>query len=99
MRIIKSDKFSKWYRTLDITQKNQVDVRITRILIHHNFGHYKKIGDIFELKFKSGLRVYYAFDGETLLLLLNGGDKNTKFGQSKDIRQARAILRGYINGE
>lgn len=99
MRIIKSDKFSKWYRKLDLTQKTQVDVRLTRILIDNHFGEFKKLGDIYELKFKSGLRVYYALDGERLILLLNGGGKNTKRDQSKDIDQARKVLQEYLDGK
>lgn len=72
MKIIKSEKFNKWY---------------------------KKLGDIFELKFKSGLRVYYALDGKKLILLLNGGGKNTKRDQSNDIDQANQIYQEYLDGK
>lgn len=99
MKIIKSEKFNKWYKKLDMTQKTQVDVRLTRILVDNNFGVFKKLGDIFELKFKSGLRVYYAFDGIKLILLLNDGGKNTKRDQSKDIDQAKEIYQEYLDGK
>lgn len=99
MKIIKSDKFNKWYERLDMTQKIKIDVRLTRILVDNNFGVFKKLDDIFELKFKSGLRVYYAFDGEKLILLLYGGGKNTKRDQSKDIDQAKQIYQGYLDGK
>lgn len=99
MKIIKSEKFNKWYKKLDMTQKTQVDLRITRILVDSNFGTFKQLGNIFELKFKSGLKVYYAFDGKKLILLLNGGGKNTKRDQSNDIDQATLIYQEYLDGK
>ncbi len=99
MRLIKSEKFNKWYKKLDMTQKTQVDVRLTRILVDNYFGTFKKLGDIYELKFKSGIRVYYSFDGKQLILLLNGGGKNTKREQSKDIEQAKKIYQEYLDGK
>ena len=39
-----------------------------------------------------GLRIYYAWDGPLLVLLLCGGDKSS---QSEDIRQAKACWRDY----
>lgn len=82
-----------------MNKKTQVDVRLTRILVDNNFGVFKKIGTIFELKFKSGIRVYYALDGKTLVLLLNGGGKNSKRDQSKDIDHAKQIYREYLDGK
>lgn len=97
MKIIKSEKYEKWYKRLDVTKKVLIDVRLTRILIDDYFGVFKKIGNIFELKFKSGLRVYYALDGKQLILLLNGGGKNTKRDQNKDIENAKEIYKEYLN--
>ena len=99
MKLIKSEKFIKWYKKLDMTQKTLVDVRLTRILIDSNFGVFKKIENIYELKFKSGLRVYYTFDGKKLVLLLNGGAKNTKRDQNKDIKLAKLIYEEYLDGK
>jgi putative addiction module killer protein len=99
MTIIKSDKFTKWYKKLDMTQKVQVDVRVTIVFVDSNFGVFKKIDNIFELKFMSGLRVYYAYDGKQLVLLLNGGGKNTKRDQNKDIDQAKLIYKEYLDGK
>lgn len=54
-----------------------------------NFGDYKSVGDgVFELRisFGPGYRVYYALDGQDLILLLIAGDKST---QQKDIANAK----------
>ena len=99
MKIIKSEKFNKWYKKLDMTQRVRVDLRLTRILVDNYFGVFKKIDDIFELKFKSGLRIYYSFDGKKLILLLNGGGKNSKRDQTKDIELAKQIFQEYLDGK
>jgi putative addiction module killer protein len=99
VKIIKSELFDKWYKKLDITQKTTIDVRLTRILVHGNYGHFKKVDQVSELKFKSGVRIYYAHEGNQILLLLNGGGKNTKRGQSKDIQKAKQVLEEYKNGK
>ena len=96
MQIIKSEKFAKWYQKLDLTQKTLIDVRLVRILVDNNFGHYKKLGSIFELKFKSGLRIYYGKVGNELVLLLTGGKKDT---QAKDIAMAKEMFQEYLNDE
>ncbi len=54
----------------------------------------KSLGkSLFELRDKNmGLRAYYTFKGNKLIMLLNGGDKNTKKQQAKDIKLARKLL-------
>ncbi len=99
MKILKSDIFNKWYKKLDLTQKIQIDVRLSRILIDQHFGVIKQLGNIFELKFKSGTRVYCAKDGDSIVLLLNGGDKNTKREQNNDIKKAQLIFEEYCDGK
>lgn len=54
-----------------------------------NFGDYKPLGDgVYELKlaFGSGYRIYFAEDGDTIVILLSGGDKSS---QVKDIATAK----------
>ena len=61
-----------------------------------NFGLCRKLeGGIQELKvdFGPGLRVYFAEDGDTLVVLLCGGKKST---QSKDIEKAREYWADYM---
>ena len=99
MQIIKSDRFNKWYKKLDMTQRTLVDIRLTRILVDNHFGTVRNLGEIFELKFSSGLRVYYGIRETQIVLLLNGGNKNTKRQQSNDIRLAKEIFKEFCDGE
>lgn len=54
------------------------------------FGTTKDLeGDLYELKWVSGRRIYYAYLEEENILLLLEGNKN---GQNKAITRARKIL-------
>ena len=58
-------------------------------------GHWRSVGDgVRELKIPEGrgYRVYYAWDGPTIGLLLCGGDKSTR---SADIENAKAHWSDY----
>lgn len=86
--------FAEWLSDLDKVDRLRVIQRIDR-LQHGNFGDYKSIGDgVYELRFKfgGGYRVYYAFDGDTLVILLCGGNKSS---QSKDIESAKNYWRTH----
>jgi len=86
--------FSEWLGKLDKRNQARIVKRITR-LEDGNFGDYKTVGDgVFELRFffGSGYRVYYGLDGETLVLLLTGGDKKT---QNKDVKTAKQYWKKY----
>ena len=55
----------------------------------------RALGDgVFEIKIKfgAGLRVYFAEEGKTILLLLAGGDKST---QKSDIKRAKKYWTEY----
>jgi len=66
-------------------------MRLRRIDLQENFGDFKKIeseiGNLFELRFhlNAGYRIYYTRKGNTICLLLNGGNKSS---QKKDIKAA-----------
>jgi len=54
-----------------------------------NFGDHRPVGQsVMELRIDAGpgYRIYYALDGNDIILLLVGGDKST---QSKDIEMAK----------
>ena len=60
-----------------------------------NYGDFKPVGEgVNELRFffGAGFRVYFAEDGDTLVVLLCGGDKDS---QSRDIQQAQAYWQEY----
>ena len=88
--------FIEWMNSLDKVTKARVQSRLTRLL-ENNFGDHKKIdSEISELrlKFGSGYRIYYTEVDNTIILLINGGDKST---QSKDIEKAKSILQEWRN--
>lgn len=81
----------EWLNSLDSSIKKWINQRILRIE-EGNFGDFKKINeDIYELRFTigKGYRIYYTKINNTVVLLVNGGDKST---QSKDIKKAQKFL-------
>jgi len=81
--------FKNWLERLkDIHARAKIRVALDRISLG-NFGHAKSVGEgVHELKidYGPGYRVYYAFAGDAIVLLLMGGDKAS---QSKDIAHAK----------
>ena len=47
-----------------------------------------------ELKFDSGLRIYFYEENDVIVILLNGGGKQR---QSKDIELAKKYMQDYKN--
>jgi len=82
----------EWLNSLDGMIKQRVRARIIR-LRDGNYGDFKKIGkDITELrcKFGAGYRIYCTEKKNTVIILINGGDKST---QKKDIEKAKKFLK------
>jgi putative addiction module killer protein len=79
----------EWLESLkDRMGQARIYVRIDRAE-KGNFGDHKSVGEgVMELRIPigPGYRLYYAFDGEDIILLLLGGDKAT---QDKDILSAK----------
>ncbi|MDB4265110.1 type II toxin-antitoxin system RelE/ParE family toxin [bacterium] len=89
--------FLDWLKKVSPVDERRIRKRILRIE-DGNLGDYKSVGDgVFELRFffGSGYRVYFGFNGETVVLLLSGGDKST---QSKDVSKAKKIWKEAHNG-
>lgn len=84
--------FEEWLNSLkDIRTRYRVNERLKRIKFG-NYGDCKKIDkELSELRlmFGSGYRIYFSEIGNTLVILLSGGDKST---QSKDIKKAKEYL-------
>ena len=80
-----------WLDSLDNTIRKRIVQRILRIE-EGNFGDTKKLSDdISELRFSfgKGYRVYYTQTNNTIVLLVNCGDKSA---QAKDIEKAHKLL-------
>lgn len=93
MNVQSTPEFDDWMIKLNRKGRAQVNDRLDRIREHNHFGDKKYLDDsLFELRWKSGRRVYYTLveddDGAAALILL-GGAKN---GQDRDIAHARKIL-------
>jgi putative addiction module killer protein len=72
-----------------------VEARVFRIEQHEHFGDAKHLGDgLSELRWKIGVRVYFARVGNKIILLLNAEGKNA---QKKDIKKARLLLERYTS--
>lgn len=88
---LQKEPFKKWLDGLkDTAAQARISVRIARAE-NGNFGDHKSVGGgVFELRvpFGPGYRVYYAIEGQKIILLLFGGDKST---QSKDILKAQKL--------
>lgn len=79
--------FTKWFMSLrDRGAQLRIQKRIDR-LAYGLFGDAKFFDGIGELRidYGPGYRVYFIKKGDTVVILLSGGDKGT---QRKDIRQA-----------
>ena len=87
--------FDQWFEGLrDRRAKARIQIRVDRLAIGLE-GDSKSVGGgIRELRIPEGkgYRVYYGRDGETVVLLLCGGDKST---QTRDIENAKQYWRDY----
>jgi len=89
------EPFVEWLNTLSNSFQDRVLRRLQRVQLG-NLGDHKRVeGDVQELRlhFGAGYRVYFAEDGETIVVLLSGGDKAT---QRKDIKRAQRYWQDYL---
>lgn len=88
--------FLDWQDGLDVQASAKVVVALGRMELG-NFGDSKSVGEgVIERKLTHGpgYRIYYAKDGDELVILLAGG---TKKRQSADIKQAKEYWQDYKN--
>lgn len=73
--------FREWLKNLkDREARVRIRVRLDRIEMG-NFGDTKSVGGgVFEIRlpFGPGYRIYYGRHGDTVILLLHGGDKSSQ---------------------
>ena len=90
---IRTPEFDAWLKALrDPIGKARIISRI-RSAEQGNFGDCEPVGDgVSEMRIHCGpgYRVYYSRRGQVVYLLLCGGSKST---QSRDIKQAKALLK------
>ena len=84
--------FWEWHRELDRTSRYRVDRYVYRVCAGGSLKNIKHLGDgVLEIKV-DWLRVYFAYEGDGLLLLLGGG----KGSQQADIVKAKRYWRNYV---
>lgn len=93
IEIRQTEVYSRWFRNLrDRQAQARINVRIRRLSLG-NLGDVKPVGEgVSELRihYGPGYRVYFTQRGETLVILLAGGDKRT---QDRDIESALNLAR------
>jgi putative addiction module killer protein len=86
-----TEEFEAWLAELkDQIARKRIGQRIARIAIG-NFGDVKSVGDkVAELRidYGPGYRVYFTRQGNTVVILLCGGDKSS---QNRDIERAKEM--------
>jgi putative addiction module killer protein len=86
----KTSEVNKWFIDQTDKIKGLVRARFSRIEVAGHFGVVNSVGDgVFELKWKIGLRVYFAYLDRKRIVVLLGGTKN---GQKADIKKAKSLL-------
>ena len=94
-----NEPFTDWLNSLrDPTTRRRILKRLIRVE-HGHYGDSKTVGGgITELRFffGSGYRVYLAEEGNTIIIILCGGDKDS---QHRDIQQAQAYWKEYISND
>lgn len=96
--IRRTEEFMAWISKLkDVAGKARITARL-KMASAGNFGDYKSVGQgVMEMRIHTGpgYRVYYAQEGDTVYILLIGGDKST---QDKDIKKAHELWKEIKEG-
>ena len=91
--LVRSDEFARWLDGLDDRRAGaRILARLTSAE-HGNFGDCEPVGEgVSEMRvhFGPGYRVYFTRSGQTVYVLLCGGDKSS---QRRDIERAKAMAR------
>ncbi|QQN62220.1 type II toxin-antitoxin system RelE/ParE family toxin [Bradyrhizobium diazoefficiens] len=93
LEVRQTDTFTSWLRALkDANAVARIAARIRRLELG-NLGDVKPVGEgVSELRidYGPGYRIYFIQQGNTVIILLCGGDKRT---QNKDIRAAKRMAK------
>lgn len=92
-QIRETDEYERWFESLrDLTAKLRIAARIRRVSLG-NLGDVKPVGEgvlEFRITYGPGYRVYFIQQGDTVIVLLAGGDKSS---QRRDIERAKQLAR------
>ena len=95
VEIIESDTFREWLGNLrDRRAAIRINARLRRVSLG-NLGDAPSVGDgVYELRihYGPGYRVYFLREGETVVILLCGGDKDS---QRRDIERAKQLAQDW----
>ena len=95
IKLLRSEEFDRWLRKLrDERAAARIQARLLRLSLG-NSGDAKPVGEgVSEMRidYGPGYRIYFKRRGEVLILLLDGGDKQT---QDVDIKLAKTIAAGW----
>lgn len=95
--VYSTPEYEDWLSGQSAKTQVQVRGRLVHVRDDGHFGDHRDLGkDLWELRWKNGRRVYYAYLREMKILLLLGGNK---IGQDKDIRQARSIYGKHTSAQ
>jgi putative addiction module killer protein len=88
-------EFDNWLNGLkDRMTKQRLSVRLRKATLG-NLGDVKPVGDdVYEMRehFGPGWRMYYAKRGETLIMMLGGGDKGSQENDIATAKQRNSML-------
>lgn len=93
IEIRQTDEYESWFERLrDREVRFRIIARIRRLSLG-NLGDVKPVGEgVSELRitYGPGYRIYIKQQGETLIVLLAGGDKSS---QKRDVERAKQLAR------
>jgi putative addiction module killer protein len=93
LEIRETSAYARWFSALrDRTAKARIDIRIRRLSLGKP-GDVRPVGEgVSELRihYGPGYRIYFIKQGETVVILLAGGDKSS---QGDDIKHAKDLAR------
>ena len=94
IEIRQTEEYANWFKRLRNREaRARILTRIRRLSLG-NPGDVKPVGEgVSEMRidFGPGYRIYFSQQGETLVVLLAGGDKKT---QKQDVKMAQELARG-----
>ncbi|MBI3490702.1 MAG: type II toxin-antitoxin system RelE/ParE family toxin [Acidobacteria bacterium] len=95
LAIDRKNPFRAWLDSLTVAVRARIQARVLRFETG-NLGDHKSVGTgVWEARVMSGpgYRIYFGKDGDSIVVLLAGGDKRS---QSRDIARAQGFWRDYL---